>query len=110
MDVPVTVCEKLRVLDGGFGTELEAAGYSTENDPLWSAAALFDRPDLVLQTHKRFIEAGCDIILTNTYHASISTMMNTRGLTKTAAESVLKVIVCFRTVIISSWFTVSIHR
>uniref|UniRef100_A0A915PES4 C2 domain-containing protein n=1 Tax=Setaria digitata TaxID=48799 RepID=A0A915PES4_9BILA len=85
--------EKIHVLDGGFGTELEIAGCEIENNPLWSCAALFDRPDLILQVHKRFIEAGSDIILTNTYHASISTMMSSFGMTKTAAESSLKKLV-----------------
>ncbi|VDM17846.1 unnamed protein product [Wuchereria bancrofti] len=83
--------EKIQILDGGFGTELEAVGYNTENNSLWSCAALFDNPDLILQVHKRFIEAGSDIILTNSYQACINTMMSSRGMTKNAAESSLKV-------------------
>ncbi|VDM96011.1 unnamed protein product [Thelazia callipaeda] len=85
--------EKIELLDGGFGTELEAAGCIIDKDPLWSSAAIFNRPDLILQTHKKFIEAGSDIILTNTYHASIFTMMNSRGMSKTAAESSVKKLV-----------------
>ncbi|EFO23447.1 hypothetical protein LOAG_05038 [Loa loa] len=85
--------EKVQLLDGGFGTELEAAGYNVKNHSLWSCAALFDNPNLILQVHKRFIEAGSDIILTNTYQACISTMMNSRGMTKIAAESSLKKLV-----------------
>ncbi|CAG9537369.1 unnamed protein product [Cercopithifilaria johnstoni] len=85
--------EKIQILDGGFGTELEAAGYNVENNSLWSAAALFDNPNLILQVHKRFIEAGSDIILTNTYQACINTMMTSRGMTKAAAESSLKKLV-----------------
>ncbi|VDK66996.1 unnamed protein product [Onchocerca ochengi] len=124
--------EKIQVLDGGFGTELQTVGYNIQfsllmfrgflmcrseilellflrdhkttvneaqenntqvlqNNSLWSAAALFDKPELILQIHKRFIEAGSDIILTNTYQACISTMINSRGMTKAAAESSLKV-------------------
>uniref|UniRef100_A0AAF5RT11 Hcy-binding domain-containing protein n=2 Tax=Wuchereria bancrofti TaxID=6293 RepID=A0AAF5RT11_WUCBA len=85
--------EKIQILDGGFGTELEAVGYNTENNSLWSCAALFDNPDLILQVHKRFIEAGSDIILTNSYQACINTMMSSRGMTKNAAESSLKKLV-----------------
>ncbi|VDP12281.1 unnamed protein product [Onchocerca flexuosa] len=85
--------EKIQVLDGGFGTELQTAGYNIQNNSLWSAAALFDKPELIFQIHKRFIEAGSDIILTNTYQACISTMMNSRGMTKAAAESSLKKLV-----------------
>lgn len=82
--------EKLQILDGGFGTELELTGFNVQNDVLWSAAALIDRPDLVVETHRRFIKAGCDIILTNSYQASISLMMTSRGMTKATVESYLK--------------------
>ena len=34
------------ILDGSLATELEARGFSVD-DPLWSAKALFERPDLV---------------------------------------------------------------
>ncbi|VDD88046.1 unnamed protein product [Enterobius vermicularis] len=44
---------QLRVLDGGFGTELEASGFHINGNPLWSANALFQRPDLVVDIHKR---------------------------------------------------------
>ncbi|KAM3726933.1 Homocysteine S-methyltransferase YbgG [Dirofilaria immitis] len=85
--------EKIQVLDGGFGTELQAAGCNIQNSSLWSAAVLFDKPELILQIHKRFIQAGSDVILTNTYHACINTMMNSHGMMKAAAESSLKKLV-----------------
>ncbi|MCP9266373.1 Homocysteine S-methyltransferase 1 [Dirofilaria immitis] len=84
--------EKIQVLDGGFGTELQAAGCNIQNSSLWSAAVLFDKPELILQIHKRFIQAGSDVILTNTYHACINTMMNSHGMMKAAAESSLKIV------------------
>ena len=37
---------------------------------MWSCRALHTDPEAVIQTHKDFIEAGADIITTNTYQAS----------------------------------------
>ena len=39
------------------------------NDPLWSCGALQRHPQAVTQTHRDYIEAGADIIGTNTYQA-----------------------------------------
>lgn len=57
------------ILDGAMGTELERRGFKTQL-PLWSAQALLDAPELVLQIHKDYIEAGADIITTNTFRTN----------------------------------------
>lgn len=93
-----------------------------QGNPLWSANALFQRPDLVVDIHKRqemvflsfdfvssfhikfrvrvsnteirifrFILAGCDVILTNSYHANIRRMISLKSLSKEAATNYLKV-------------------
>ncbi|OGJ51967.1 hypothetical protein A2335_01700 [Candidatus Peregrinibacteria bacterium RIFOXYB2_FULL_32_7] len=54
------------VLDGAMGTELQNRGYRTEL-PLWSAKANLDAKDLVYQIHYDYIQAGADIITTNTF-------------------------------------------
>ena len=56
----------ITVLDGGMGDEISArlGGAATG---LWSAKALIDNPELVVDLHKEFIEAGARIIITNTY-------------------------------------------
>ena len=56
----------ITVLDGGMGDEISARleGAATG---LWSAKALIDNPELVVDLHKEFIEAGARIIITNTY-------------------------------------------
>lgn len=57
-----------RRLDGGMGQELLASGMLPKGT-LWSAVALQD-PDLhqlVYRTHLDFIEAGSDVIVTNTF-------------------------------------------
>lgn len=56
----------ITILDGGMGDEISARleGAATG---LWSAKALLEKPDLVVDIHKEYIEAGARIIITNTY-------------------------------------------
>jgi methionine synthase I (cobalamin-dependent) len=54
------------VLDGAMGSELERLGAPMHYD-IWCAAALGSHPELVRQVHRNYIEAGADIITTNTY-------------------------------------------
>ncbi len=56
------------VLDGAVGSELERLG-APMHDEAWSGAALGSHPKLVEKVHRSYIEAGADIITTNT-HAS----------------------------------------
>ena len=56
------------VLDGAMGTELERLG-APMHDAVWCAKALEDHPDLVREVHRSYIEAGADVITTNTYAA-----------------------------------------
>ena len=58
------------VLDGGLATELEARGLVLD-DPLWSARALIDAPEVVAAVHRDYLEAGADVIETATYQATI---------------------------------------
>ena len=56
----------MMILDGGMGRALEDAG-APFRQPEWSATALIEQPESVLDVHNAFIEAGADIITTNTY-------------------------------------------
>ncbi|XP_069104724.1 homocysteine S-methyltransferase YbgG-like [Argopecten irradians] len=61
------------ILDGGSATELERLGEkSIHEDPLWSARLLHSNPELIKQAHMNFIEAGCDIVVTASYQASVA--------------------------------------
>lgn len=52
------------VADGGMGTSLFELGLQAGSTPeLWNV----DHPDLVAKVHQGFIEAGSDILLTNTF-------------------------------------------
>jgi len=57
---------KLVLLDSAMGTELDKRGLSTQI-PLWSSKALIDDPDSIRQIHIDNIDAGAEIITTNTF-------------------------------------------
>lgn len=54
------------LLDGATGTELERRGVDTST-PIWSAMALLDAPQIVEQVHRDYLEAGAEVIITNTF-------------------------------------------
>ncbi|CAH7219631.1 Homocysteine methyltransferase [Vibrio chagasii] len=56
----------LTILDGGMGRELKEIG-APFSQPLWSARALIEAPDFVSQAHQNFVDAGAEIIITNSY-------------------------------------------
>lgn len=56
----------IRILDGGMSRELQRLGAQLRQ-PEWSALALIDTPDIVRQVHAEFIEAGADVVTTNSY-------------------------------------------
>lgn len=54
------------VMDGGMGRELIRRGVAKRSG-LWSARALLEAPEVVVETHGAFIAAGAGIITTNSY-------------------------------------------
>lgn len=54
------------LLDGGMGRELHRTG-APFRQPEWSALALMEAPHCVEDVHVSFIQAGADIITTNSY-------------------------------------------
>jgi len=54
------------VMDGGMGKELLRIG-APFRQPEWSALALLENPDAVRQAHQNFVNAGAEVIITNTY-------------------------------------------
>ncbi len=58
------------ILDGGNATELERsqAGELRDSDKgLWGTGALYRAPYAVLDVHRRYLDAGCDVVSTNTW-------------------------------------------
>ena len=68
------------VVDGALATELERRGCDLR-DPLWSAKALIETPDLIRQVHEDYFAAGADIAITARYQATIDGFMR-RGLNR----------------------------
>ena len=60
--------KKIRILDAGMGQELLARGLVSKGT-LWSATSLLDEKyyQLVIDTHLSSIQAGAEVILTNTF-------------------------------------------
>ena len=61
--------ERCVVLDGATGTELiEVAGDRPElEEHLWGLSAILDAPDDVRAVHRRYAQAGCDVVTTDTW-------------------------------------------
>ena len=56
------------VLDGGVATELQRPGAGGSPDlELWGTWALYRAPQAVLDVHRRYAEAGCHVLSTNTW-------------------------------------------
>ncbi len=56
----------ITILDGGMGKELRRIG-APFRQPEWSALALLEAPDRVTEAHGNFIDAGAEVVITNTY-------------------------------------------
>ena len=77
----------LLVLDGAFGTELARRGFDT-NDELWSAKALFEKPELVEAVHRDYYEAGADVSTSASYQATVEGFEK-KGFTREQAKELI---------------------
>jgi homocysteine S-methyltransferase len=61
--------ERCVILDGGIATELPQTGprRGHEDEALWGVSAVALAPDDVLDVHRRYVAAGCDVITTDTW-------------------------------------------
>lgn len=57
------------ILDSAMGTRLEEMGHKL-SEPLWSATVLQSKPEDITQIHKENIEAGAQVITTNTFRTT----------------------------------------
>ena len=60
------------VMDGGIGSELQAMGYppAKADGPVnftWGTLGLYEAPETVKAMHRRYVDAGAEILLTNTF-------------------------------------------
>lgn len=61
--------QSITILDGGMGKELLRIG-APFKQPEWSAQALIEDPEWVRRAHQNFVDAGAEVIITNTYSLS----------------------------------------
>jgi len=66
------------IIDGGMGTHLEKSGVRMDGK-VWSARAVLSHPDVVRRAHEEFIDAGAEVIITNTF-SSARHMLDPGGL------------------------------
>jgi homocysteine S-methyltransferase len=57
------------ILDGAMGSLLQMHGIPRDND-LWMSLANITHPDIVIELHQQYIDAGADIITTNTFRTN----------------------------------------
>ena len=55
------------LMDGGMGSEFERRGMASPTT--WSGGPMLTHPELVREIHEEYIEAGAEIIITNTFAA-----------------------------------------
>ncbi len=80
--------EPFAILDGGLASELERDGCDLD-DPLWSAKVLLEDPARLGVVHRRFVEAGADIVTTASYQATVPGLRE-RGLDEPSARALLR--------------------
>jgi S-methylmethionine-dependent homocysteine/selenocysteine methylase len=85
--VTLPLLQPFTLVDGGLSTVLEEMG-EHPSGLLWTAAALLDRPWLLTEAHRRYVEAGADVVITSSYQASLPGLV-AAGLDPSAAREAL---------------------
>ena len=59
------------VLDGGIGSEIERLGFPRDRSTgeLWGTLAVYEDPALVREVHRRYADAGADVLTAATWRA-----------------------------------------
>ena len=57
------------IIDGGMSTQLESMGHDISGT-LWTARALLESPDAIIEAHRAFADAGADVLITASYQVS----------------------------------------
>lgn len=76
------------ILDGAMGTELTRRGLDLHL-PLWSAEAVLNHPDVVLQIHRDYLSAGADILTAATFRTESYTFLKA-GCSTSSAHAACK--------------------
>lgn len=72
------------LMDGGMGSEIERRGFISPTT--WSGGPMLTHPELVCAIHQEYIEAGAEIIITNTFGTGRD-MLEVGGIESKVAEA-----------------------
>lgn len=75
------------VIDGGLSTALEEVGADI-GGPLWTARVVIESPELLVEAHRRFVEAGAAIVTSASYQCGVREFANA-GLDASTARRAL---------------------
>ena len=67
------------ILDGAIGSYIQQKGFVTDNI-LWTTKINFENPEVIIKIHKEYIDAGADIITTNTFRTNPSALESKKTL------------------------------
>ncbi len=87
VDIKTRIKKNLIFLDGGMGTQLQENGLELGGIP---ELLNFSNPELITSVHRRYIEAGSDIIYTNTFGANRIKMSRTGKTVSEIIKTALK--------------------
>ena len=82
MDFLSALAERVLVLDGSMGAYLQMKGLPTGKAP---DLLNLERPDAVAEVHRAYVDAGADVILTNTFGATPA-RLDAHGFGRRSAE------------------------
>lgn len=74
------------ILDGAIGSYIQQLGFMTD-DILWTTKVNFENPELIVQIHREYIDAGANIITTNTFRTNPASL-NKSGLSFSSPDYV----------------------
>ena len=80
--------DTVKLLCGAMGTEIQRRGVRTDL-PFWSADGLLKAPEVVQKIHADYLEAGAEILTTNTFRTNLRTFKSI-GKPELARELTLK--------------------
>lgn len=79
------------LIDGGFSYVTEhVVEEFDKNHPLWNSQFLTTQPQAIIETHRDYIKAGCEILITNTYQASVDGFKTHLGLEEGECFNLIK--------------------
>lgn len=79
--------ERPIIIDGGLSNVLESKGCDL-NHKLWTAKLIIENPELLIETHLEYVNAGAQVIATASYQATLPGLLK-EGYSSKEAKSIL---------------------